>query len=134
MIEEIRTQLAENLKNLDGVVALRQTDQGAAPYLFQNGDNLEQLVLEPRYPVSETTSKLQKRFKDANIGIVREVFPALGSHAQILPIVSADSEQLPSLVRDCIVSISVRVTLSRALDRIDCAFDRACHPHAALST
>ena len=34
MIEEIRTQVAENLKDLDGVVALRQTEQGTAPYLF----------------------------------------------------------------------------------------------------
>ena len=70
MIEPIRTQVAAQIKYLDGVVALRQTNQGTAPYLFQNGDDLSQLVMEPRYPVSETASKLQKRFKNANIGIV----------------------------------------------------------------
>jgi ferredoxin len=70
MIEQIRTQVAEQLKELDGVVALHKTEEGAAPYLFTKGDDLETLVMEPRYPVSETTSKLQKRFKDAKIGIV----------------------------------------------------------------
>jgi ferredoxin len=70
MIEEIRTQVAEGLEKLDGVVALRQSDDGASPYLFRQGDDLEALVLEPRYPVAKTASKLQKRFKDARIGIV----------------------------------------------------------------
>ena len=70
MIEEIRTRVAEKLKDLDGIVALRKTEQGAAPYLFQEGDDLSLLVMEPRYPVSETVSKLQKRFKEANLGIV----------------------------------------------------------------
>jgi formate dehydrogenase subunit beta len=70
MIEQIRTQVAAQLKGLDGVVALRKTDQGTAPYLFQDGDDLSQLVLEPRYPLSKTASKLQKRFKNASFGIV----------------------------------------------------------------
>jgi formate dehydrogenase subunit beta len=70
LIEKVRSRVEEHLKNLDGVVALRMTEQGTAPYLFQVGDELSQLVMEPRYPVSETVSKLQKRFKDANIGIV----------------------------------------------------------------
>jgi formate dehydrogenase subunit beta len=70
MIEEIRTQVAAKIKELDGVVALRKSEDGAAPYLFQQGDDLETLVMSPRYPVSSTASKLQKRFKDARIGIV----------------------------------------------------------------
>jgi formate dehydrogenase subunit beta len=70
MIQRIRTQVAERLKELDGVIGLRQTTQGTAPYLFQPGDDLEQLVLEPRYPLSETLSKLHKRFPEANFGIV----------------------------------------------------------------
>jgi formate dehydrogenase subunit beta len=70
MIEQIRARVAENLKELDGVVGLRQTEQGAAPYLFRDGDDLTELVMEPRYPVSKTVSKLQKRFKTANFGIV----------------------------------------------------------------
>ena len=70
MIDQIREQVKKALKDLDGVVALRLTENGTAPYLFQEKDDLSQLVMEPRYPVSETTSKLQKRFKDAKIGIV----------------------------------------------------------------
>jgi len=70
MIDLIRTQVVERLNELDGVVGLRQIDTGTAPYLFQSGDDLGQLVLEPRYPLSETLSKLQKRFPDANFGIV----------------------------------------------------------------
>ena len=70
MIEQVRSCVEENLKLLDGVIALRKTDQGTAPYLFQKGDALIQLVTKPRYPLSEILSKLQKRFKDSNIGIV----------------------------------------------------------------
>lgn len=70
MIEQIRSCVEDRLKNLDGVVALRMTEQGTAPYLYQKGDTISQLVINPRYPVSEIASKLQKRFKDANLGIV----------------------------------------------------------------
>jgi ferredoxin len=70
MIEEIRTQVAERLKELDGVVALRKSDEGASPYLFRDGDDLDTLVMDPRYPISGTASKLQKRFQEASIGIV----------------------------------------------------------------
>jgi formate dehydrogenase subunit beta len=70
MIEELRTQVAERLKDLDGVLGLRETSQGTAPYLFRDGDSLAQLVLEPRYPLSEILSNLQKRLRGANFGIV----------------------------------------------------------------
>jgi len=70
MIEEIRTKVAELLKELDGIMALRKSEDGAAPFLFQKEDALEDLVIAPRYPVSETVSKLQKRFKKAKFGIV----------------------------------------------------------------
>ena len=70
MIEQIRSRVEENLQNLDGIIALRLTEQGTTPYLYKAGDDVAQLVMEPRYPVSETVSKLQKRFRDANIGIV----------------------------------------------------------------
>jgi ferredoxin len=70
MIDQIRSRVEANLKDLDGVVALRLTEMGAAPYLFQDSADLVQLVMKPRYPVSETVSKLQKRFKEAKFGIV----------------------------------------------------------------
>ena len=70
MIEQIRTKVAEIIKDLDGVIGLRQTSLGTAPYLFKQVDDLGQLVMEPRYPLSETLSKLQKRFQEARFGIV----------------------------------------------------------------
>ena len=63
MIEQIRSKVSENIKDLDGVVGLKKTDQGIAPYLFQNDDDFSTLVVEPRYPLSQITSKLQKQFK-----------------------------------------------------------------------
>jgi ferredoxin len=70
MIEKIRSQVAEQLQELDGVVGLQQTSQGTAPFLFRDGDDLTQLVVEPRYPMAEILSKLQKQFRDSNFGIV----------------------------------------------------------------
>jgi formate dehydrogenase subunit beta len=70
LIEEIRAHATEKLKELDGVVALRRTTEGTAPYLFQDGDDLSQLVLEPRYPLASVISLLQKRFPEAQFGIV----------------------------------------------------------------
>ena len=65
MIEEIRAQVGVRMGELDGVVALRQTQQDTAPYLFQSGDNLSQLVIDPRYPLArnhiESTKTFSKR-------------------------------------------------------------------------
>jgi ferredoxin len=70
MIEEIRSKAAGLLEDLDGIVALKETEMGTGPHLFQKGDDTSLLVMEPRYPVSEITSKLQKQFQEARIGIV----------------------------------------------------------------
>jgi formate dehydrogenase subunit beta len=69
-IKELRAHVAERLKELDGVVALRRTAAGTAPHLFQDGDDLSQLVLEPRYPLASVVSLLQKRYPEARFGIV----------------------------------------------------------------
>ena len=52
MIEQVRAYVADRLEELDGVVALRRTSEGTAPYLFREGDDLSQLVLDPRYPLA----------------------------------------------------------------------------------
>jgi ferredoxin len=70
MIKELRTHVAGKLKELDGVVALRRTTEGTAPHLFQDGDDLSLLVLEPRYPLAAVVSLLQKRFPKARFGVV----------------------------------------------------------------
>ena len=70
MVEDVRARVAEKLKELDGVVALRQTSEGTAPHLFQDGDDLSQLVLDPRYPLATTISLLQKRYPEAAAELV----------------------------------------------------------------
>lgn len=71
MIQEIRAHVAEKIKGLDGVVALRQMGDGAvAPYLFHNGDDLSQLVMEPTFPLALTVLLLQRQHPEARLGIV----------------------------------------------------------------
>ncbi len=69
-MEQLREDVAKTLEELDGVLALRQTEVGTAPYLFQREEDLSSLALEPRYPVGKIISTLQKRFPDAEFGIV----------------------------------------------------------------
>ena len=70
MIDEIRARVAEKLASLDGVVGLRRTAEGTAPYLFRDGDDLSQLVLNPRYSVARIVSLLHKRYPQARLGVV----------------------------------------------------------------
>ena len=69
-LSKVRTHVAEKLGELDGVVGLRRTSEGTAPYLFREGDDLSQLVLDPRYPLASVVSLLQKRYPEARFGIV----------------------------------------------------------------
>ncbi|MBN1484593.1 MAG: hypothetical protein JXA37_07715 [Chloroflexia bacterium] len=69
-IDQVRARVAEKLKTLDGFVALRQTAEGTAPHLFHSGDDLSQLVLGPRYPLSTVLSLLYKHDPQAQLGIV----------------------------------------------------------------
>jgi ferredoxin len=76
MIREIRARVSEKLQELDGVIGLRKTvggsgsPQGTAPYLYRQGDDLNQLVLTPRYPLALIISSLQKQRPQARIGVV----------------------------------------------------------------
>ena len=70
VVEAVRAHVAEKLGELDGVVALRRTAEGTAPYLFRAGDDLSGLVLGPRYPLATIISLLQKRYPEARFGIV----------------------------------------------------------------
>jgi len=69
-MEELRARVAEMLRELDGLVGLRRTAEGTAPYLFREGDDLSQLVLQPRYPLASIVSLLQKRYPEASFGLV----------------------------------------------------------------
>jgi ferredoxin len=70
MIDQVRAHVADKLKELDGIVALRRTNAGTAPFLFRLGDDVAPLALEPRYPLAFIVSRLQKKHREAKIGIV----------------------------------------------------------------
>ena len=70
MIDKVRAHVAERLEALDGVVGVRRTAEGAAPYLFRQGDDLSQMELSPRYPLAPVVSLLQKRYPQAQLGVV----------------------------------------------------------------
>jgi ferredoxin len=70
MIEQVRAHVAKKLKDLDGVVGLRQLNGNTAPYLFHGEDDLSQLVLEPLYPLASVVSLLQKRYSEACLGVI----------------------------------------------------------------
>jgi formate dehydrogenase subunit beta len=68
--DAVRSRVQARLGELDGIVALRRTSGGTAPYLFHDGDDLSQLVLAPRYPMATVVSLLHKRRPEARIGVV----------------------------------------------------------------
>lgn len=56
---------------LAGVIALRRTPDGnVAPYLFTDTAELNELVLEPRYPIPDTLHLIQAAYPEAQLGIV----------------------------------------------------------------
>jgi ferredoxin len=70
MIDQVRAHAAEVLNELDGIVALQRTCSGTAPFLFRSEDELDQLVLEPRFPLALMVSRLQRKHRGARIGVV----------------------------------------------------------------
>jgi ferredoxin len=68
--DQVRERVKKKLGELDGVVALRRTAEGTAPCLFREGDDLSELVLSPRYPMSTVVSLLHKRRPESRIGVV----------------------------------------------------------------
>jgi ferredoxin len=75
MTDQVRALVAEKLEILDGIIALRRTKAGTAPYLFRKSDDasqgdVSQLVLEPRYPLALMVSRLLKKHRQAKIGVV----------------------------------------------------------------
>lgn len=69
-MDALRAHAATKLPELDGVIGLRRTVVGTAPYLFRQGDDLSQLALSPPYPLASIASLLQRRYPQARFGIV----------------------------------------------------------------
>lgn len=70
LLEKVRLRAAEKLTELDGLLGLRRTMLGTAPYLFRRAEELAELVLEPRYPLGGIVRLLQGRYPEARLGMV----------------------------------------------------------------
>ncbi len=90
LIEEVRSLVRSRLSDVEGVVALRRTTQGTAPYLFGSADEVGELVLAPRYPLATIVSLLQKRYTEAVLGVVARACDVralveMAKRAQVFP-------------------------------------------------
>ncbi|NLG51975.1 MAG: hypothetical protein GX552_17855 [Chloroflexi bacterium] len=70
LVAQVREIVAQKLETLDGVVALKEEHGRVAPHLFTAEDDLNKLVLEPRYPLALIVHEIVKRRPDARIGVV----------------------------------------------------------------
>ncbi|MHB0856712.1 MAG: hypothetical protein ACYC5M_03990 [Anaerolineae bacterium] len=70
LLNQVREAVAARLETLDGVVALAEEHGNVAPQLFEAGDDLGNLVLEPRYPLALTVHHILKRHANAHLGVV----------------------------------------------------------------
>ncbi|OQY25854.1 MAG: hypothetical protein B6I34_01305 [Anaerolineaceae bacterium 4572_32.1] len=70
LLTQLRIAVTDALAHLDGVLALRADHGGAAPHLFEPGDDLGDLVTEPRYPMSLILDTLGDAWPEARLGVV----------------------------------------------------------------
>ena len=70
LLTQLRIAVTDALAHLDGVLALRADHGGAAPHLFEPGDDLSDLVTEPRYPMSLILDTLGDAWPEARLGVV----------------------------------------------------------------
>jgi len=70
LLNEVRRAVADALKELDGVVALRAAWGGVAPHLFQSKEELDELAISPKYPLPAVLSLIQKAHPESRLGIL----------------------------------------------------------------
>jgi ferredoxin len=69
-MEPLKKAVAEALKELDGVLALRSAWGGVAPHLFCREEELDGLALWPKYPLPRTLQLIQRAHPESRLGIV----------------------------------------------------------------
>ena len=69
-MEPLKKAMAEALKELDGVLALRSAWGGVAPHLFCREEELDGLALWPKYPLPQTLRLIQRAHLESRLGIV----------------------------------------------------------------
>jgi len=69
-LEALRERIAQALKDVVGVVALRRAYGSVAPHLFQKGEELDDLALWPKYPLANVLRLLQEAHPESTLAIV----------------------------------------------------------------
>jgi len=69
-MEPLKKAMAETLKELDGVLALRSAWGGVAPHLFCREEELDGLALWPKYSLPQTLRLIQRAHPESRLGIV----------------------------------------------------------------
>ncbi len=70
LLDRLGRVVADKLAEVDGVLALRADHGGAAPHLYRPGDDLGDLVLEPRYPMALICDVLVSNKPELRLGVV----------------------------------------------------------------
>jgi len=69
--EALKEEVSRLLQNgYDGIVGLRKKWGHVGPYLFSRLDELQDLVLEPRYPLAKFICLIQRKWPDKKLGAV----------------------------------------------------------------
>ena len=70
--EEILREEASRLleHGYSGIIGLRKKWGHVGPYLFYKPEELQYLVLEPRYPLAKYISLIQKKWPDKKLGAI----------------------------------------------------------------
>ncbi len=69
-LDALRQAVQAKLQELEGILALRADHGGAAPHLYRPGDDVSDLVLEPRYPLALTVDLIFSAHPEARLGVV----------------------------------------------------------------
>jgi len=70
LLDDVRKVVAVAIDELDGVVALRAAWGGVAPHLFRSKEELDKLVVSPKYPLPAVLRLIQKAHPESRLGIV----------------------------------------------------------------
>jgi len=71
MIEAVKEEASQLLRQgYDGVLGLAKRWGQAGPYLFTKPEELQDLVLEPRYPLAKIICQLQRKWPDKKLGAI----------------------------------------------------------------
>ncbi len=69
-MEPLKRVVAEALREMDGVLALRSAWGGVAPHLFCREEELEELAIAPKYPLPQALRLIQRAHPESRLGLV----------------------------------------------------------------